>query len=204
LKHKTGIYAGTFDPVHTGHIAFALEAMKRVQMDKLYFLPERRPRHKTDVSHFGHRVAMLKRATDPYPACGVLELEDSSFSVERTLPRLRKRFKEDQLFLLAGSDTAKRLIDWPGSQHLLANVGLVVGVRSDDDPVAIAKEINAWPFQPRTLMIFPSFAPQVSSSQIRDAIRQRQSATGTLTSVVSYNSRNWLYIDMPRSDVDKP
>src|SRR5581483_3364510 len=90
IMKRIGIYSGVFDPVHAGHIGFALQAVERAGLDKVYFLPERRPYHKQGVEHFGHRVAMLKRATRPHPALSVLELEDISFTVERTLPKLQK------------------------------------------------------------------------------------------------------------------
>jgi cytidyltransferase-like protein len=61
-QSRIGIYSGTFDPVHAGHMAFALQAMQEAKLDRLYFLPERRPRYKQGVEHFAHRVAMLERA----------------------------------------------------------------------------------------------------------------------------------------------
>src|SRR3982750_4185468 len=99
---RIGIYAGVFDPVHAGHIAFALQAGDKARLDKIYFLPERRPRHKQGVEHFGHRVAMLKRASKPHTKLDVLELEDISFNMERTLPRLQKKLKGEQLVFLFG------------------------------------------------------------------------------------------------------
>src|SRR4051812_4657029 len=94
---RIGIYAGTFDPVHSGHVSFALQALKAAELDKVYFLPERRPRNKQHVEHFGHRTAMLKRAAQPHSQFEVLEMVDISFSVERTLPKLQKQFEGDQL-----------------------------------------------------------------------------------------------------------
>ena len=130
---RIGIYAGTFDPVHTGHVAFALQAMEKAKLDKLYFLPERRPRHKKGVEHFGHRVAMLQRAVKPHPKFAVLELDDVSFSIERTLPRLKREFLSDQLVFLFGSDAIQHLGNWPLAERLLASSELVIGLRSQDD-----------------------------------------------------------------------
>src|SRR4051812_40769392 len=85
LKSKRiGIYAGTFNPVHTGHVAFALQAVKEANLDEVYFVPERQPRGKAGVEHFGHRVAMLKRALRPYKQFDVLELVDVNMTVNRT------------------------------------------------------------------------------------------------------------------------
>src|SRR4051812_33685276 len=126
---RIGIYAGTFDPVHAGHVTFALQAMEAAGLDKVYFLPERRPRNKQHVEHFGHRVAMLKRAAQPHPQFEVLELVDVSFSVERTLPKLRQQFADDELVFLFGSDVVVSLQSWPKSELLLKDNELVIGLR---------------------------------------------------------------------------
>jgi nicotinate-nucleotide adenylyltransferase len=46
---KIGIFAGTFDPIHEGHVAFAQAVLADLSLDKIYFLPERQPRRKTNV-----------------------------------------------------------------------------------------------------------------------------------------------------------
>lgn len=204
MKSRIGIYAGTFDPVHGGHIAFALQAMERAGLDKLYFLPERRPRHKKGVEHFGHRVAMLQKAVRPHPKFAVLELDDSSFNIMRTLPKLQARFAGDQLVFLFGSDVIADLPTWPQAERLLEDSELVVGCRREDDPAIIRECINNWPLTPRVCMVFSSYAPEVSSGRVRDALRQRRSVRGLLKSVERYSNRNWLYVSLARTTgVDK-
>ncbi len=196
MKRRIGIYAGTFDPVHAGHVAFALQAMEYAKLDKVYFLPERRPRHKKGVEHFGHRVAMLKRAAKPHPCFGVLELDEISFSVQRTLPKLRRRFAGNQLVFMLGSDTAKHLGEWPLADRLLAGSELVIGLRSQDKPAELKELVSNWPVSPRAVTMFDSHIPSASSSKVRDGLRKRQRAEGTLTSVERYSDSNWLYVSV--------
>lgn len=195
-SQRIGIYAGTFDPVHAGHMAFALQAVQAAKLDKVYFLPERRPRRKRHVEHFAHRVAMLKRAAVPYPQFEVLELVDVSFSVERTLPQLQRRFKEAELVFLFGSDILSGLADWPKADRLLANSELVIGLREQDDRQKLHRIIEAWPTPPKALTMFASYAPEVSSGRVREALRRRQTAPGLLTSVERYSDRHWLYVSL--------
>src|ERR1035438_181672 len=89
---RIGIYSGTFNPIHTGHITFALQATTEASLDKIYFLPERKPRNKAQVEHFAHRVAMIKQAIRPHPKFNILELTDPSFSVKASLPKLQAIF----------------------------------------------------------------------------------------------------------------
>src|SRR4051812_2046291 len=129
MSKRIGIYAGTFDPVHAGHLTFALQALEAAKLDKVYFMPERRPRGKQHVEHFGHRVAMLRRAVRPYPQFDVLEMVDVSFSAERTLPALKNQFQDAQLVFLFGSDIIPGLQGWPSSGRFLKDNELVVGLR---------------------------------------------------------------------------
>lgn len=194
LVKRIGIYAGIFDPVHAGHIAFALQAIQKAGLDKVYFMPERRPWHKQGVEHFGHRVAMLTRATKPHSKLGVLELEDISFTIERTLPKLQKRFAGSQLVFLFGSDVITQLPSWPKVENLLACSELVVGIRKQAALPHIRQDIMGWPIRPQKLHIFESYAPDVSSGKIREALRRRTYVRGLLASVARYANRNWLYV----------
>jgi nicotinate-nucleotide adenylyltransferase len=194
LIKRIGIYAGTFDPVHSGHIAFALQSLKAVKLDKIYFLPERRPRNKQQVEHFGHRVAMLNRATEPYPEFNVMELVDVSFTVDRTLPKLMQMFPGAQLIFLFGSDVITNLAEWSHSKELLEAGELVIGLRAQVDRATVHDIVESWEAQPKAVTIFDSFAPDVSSGKVREALRARRQTKGLLKSVERYNDRNWLYI----------
>lgn len=193
---RIGIYAGTFDPVHTGHVTFGLQALQAAQLDKIYFLPERRPRCKEHVEHFGHRVAMLRQALEPHPQLDVMELVDVSFSSERTLPHLKNQFPKAQLVFLFGSDIVPSIAQWPKAERLLRNGEFVIGLRNDDKSDQIKEIVEAWPVQPKIVTMFQSYAPRVSSGKIREALRRRKKADGILTSVERYSNRHWLYVSL--------
>lgn len=195
-KQRIGIYAGTFDPIHAGHVTFALQAVRAAQLTKVYFLPERQPRSKQHVEHFAHRVAMLRHALKPHSQFEILELVDINFSVKHTLPFLQKKFKGDQLVFLFGSDIVPGLAKWPYVSSLLSDNELVIGLRLQDDHATIRHTVENWDYQPKALTMFPSYAPKVSSSKVREALRKKTSVEGLLTSVEHYSNRNWLYISL--------
>lgn len=197
MSHKRiGIYSGTFDPVHAGHIAFALQALEQAQLNRIYFLPERRPRHKPGVEHFAHRVEMLKQATVPYQQFYVLEAVDVSFSVKRTLPMLKQKFKRDQLVFLFGSDAVSDLPNWPYAEQLLRSSELVIAAREGKNTTDLQIAIAAWPVQPQAAVMLTSYAPSVSSTVVREALRSRQPAAGLLQSVARYSNHHWLYVSV--------
>lgn len=192
---RIGIYSGTFDPVHAGHIAFALQAAEQANLDEVIFLPERRPRLKQGVEHFGHRVAMLNNAVRPHAKLQVLELHDKHFTIARTLPRLQKLFLGAELVFLVGSDVVGHIGDWPDATRLLSTSELVVGVRSRESIARTRQRIKNLPVVPRCV-ILRSHVAGVSSGKIRDAIKQRVLTEGSLPSVHRYASQNWLYVSI--------
>jgi nicotinate-nucleotide adenylyltransferase len=196
-KRRIGIYAGTFDPVHSGHVAFALQSLEAAKLDAVYFLPERQPRGKHQVEHFGHRVGMLERALKPHPKLHVMELVDANFSVKRTLAQLRKRFAGADLIFLFGSDIVPGLSDWPHAAKLLEDSELVIGIRSRDNREKLRTIIEAWQVQPKSVTMFDSYAADISSGIVRDALREgRATVPGLLKSVERYSDRHWLYVSL--------
>lgn len=190
-----GIFSGSFDPVHKGHLALALEAIQTAGLDKVYFLPDVVPYHKEGVTHFAHRVAMLKLALRPYKNLHVLELTDKRFTVARTLPKLQQKFPGDTLFLLIGTDVLEQLHinAWPAQDRLLAAMTLIVGIRSES-------------FKPRARMLLDSLQPEgmiietdrsaASSRAIRGALQNGETHEELLDSLRDYIAQNWLYVSV--------
>jgi len=194
---RVGIFAGTFDPVHTGHITFALQAIDQAKLDEVMFLPERRPRGKPATEHYGHRVAMLRQALKPHVKLSLLELVEAQFTVRRTMSHLRGVVGDAELALLMGSDVLPYIPDWPHADQLLKQIELIVGVRAGESPEAVRLRVETWSIHPRKLTVFESYAPVVSSGAVRQALRQRQVAAGVLSSVLRYSRQNWLYVALP-------
>lgn len=99
---RTGIFGGTFDPVHYGHIRLAETAYNELSLDKVIFMPAYIPPHKADniVSDWEHRVNMLKLAISDIPYFNISflekELQGRSYTA-RTLSILKENMKH--LFL---------------------------------------------------------------------------------------------------------
>ena len=193
---RIGIYSGAFDPVHAGHITFALQAIRLSRLDEVYFLPERKPRHKQGVEHFGHRVAMIKQALKPHSRFKLIELTDISFSIEYTLPKLQRQFEGDQLVFLFGSDAVSTLGDWPKIERLLSSSEMIIGLREHADEKRLKKQIEHLPVSPKSVTIISSYAPNVSSGKIRAALRRGIKTDGLLMSVQRYSNQHWLYVSL--------
>lgn len=130
--NRIGILAGTFDPIHEGHIGFCLAAAERGHLEKVYILPERTPRSKQNVGDFKTRLHAAKDAVAPHSNLGVISFEEPCFSVDTTLPQLRARFEPARITLLIGSDVAcMSLPNWDNLEQLTLDVDFIVGIRGD-------------------------------------------------------------------------
>lgn len=143
MEHRIGIYSGTFDPVHPGHIAFAQEAMRVCDLDEVLFLPEQKPRGKEYITDISHRAALIECAVKATPGLRVVQLASKQFNVEETLPELRRMFGKSHLTLLLGSDVVRTfLYRWEGLDVLLSDVSLAIGLRIGDSSAEVTTIIN--------------------------------------------------------------
>jgi nicotinate-nucleotide adenylyltransferase len=133
MRQRIGIYPGTFDPVHQGHLAFAAEAMRQCKLDEILFLPEASPRGKPEVSPIDVRIASLVKVVQTLQAAKVIRLDHSQFTTARTLPALMRLCGNAELTLLVGSDVARTLsYRWDDLDILLRSTSLAIGLRAGD------------------------------------------------------------------------
>lgn len=131
---RIGIFGGTFDPVHMGHLILAEQCREQARLDRVLFVPAALPPHKlhAPVTPFGRRVEMLALATAGQPAFQVDELEKDrpgpSYTVD-TLRALRAREPGAELALLAGADVLPDLAGWREPAGIAGLATLLVAAR---------------------------------------------------------------------------
>ena len=114
---RIGIFGGSFDPVHLGHLIAAETAREQAGLDRVLFVPAARPPHKLDrtLAPAADRRVMLDLATGGHSAFAVssieLDRDGVSYTVE-TLRALSSRFPADRLVLLLGPDAVRGLPTW--------------------------------------------------------------------------------------------
>ncbi|MBY0460836.1 MAG: nicotinate (nicotinamide) nucleotide adenylyltransferase [Gemmataceae bacterium] len=127
---RIGIYGGTFDPVHLGHLILAEQCRAQAHLDEVWFVPSYAPPHKAkDVTRFEQRCDMLELAIAGHPAFKVdrieKELPPPSYTA-LTLVEFHSRHPGDEFFLLMGSDCLPDLPGWYEPRQVIARAGLVV------------------------------------------------------------------------------
>jgi nicotinate-nucleotide adenylyltransferase len=136
MHRHIGIYSGTFDPVHPGHIAFAKEAIDLFHLDKVIFLPEKKPRQKQRASDISKRQMLLEEALLSEPKLESHVLRSNQFTILETLPELHQLLPGSKFTFLMGSDTALRLPTWGNLPLLLAGASFLVAMREGDNRTA--------------------------------------------------------------------
>jgi nicotinate-nucleotide adenylyltransferase len=132
-----GLFGGTFDPIHRGHLALARAAAVRYALRQVLFVPASAPPHKPDLAltAFIHRYAMVALATQDERGFvpSLLEALEAparaSYSID-TVRRLKKTLrKSDRLFFLIGIDAFRDVAKWREARALLAECDFVVASR---------------------------------------------------------------------------
>jgi len=179
-----GLFGGTFDPIHRGHLALSRAASERCELSRVLFVPANVPPHKQTqpLSAFSHRYAMIALATaeekDFSPslleAPEDLELVSSGKGKTRpanpnytidTVKRLKQSFKKaDRLFLLIGIDAFEEIAKWHQAEALFRECEFVVASRPG---YSLADVANALPasLRPRQGVTRP-FQKQAASGDL--------------------------------------
>ena len=132
---KIGIFGGTFDPVHLGHINLALDAKLQAGLDKVIFIPAKLQHFKLDkrVTDGKDRLAMLREAVSDISGLEVssyeLDAEGISYTY-LTMRAMKKAFGDDaKLYFIMGTDSFLKLEKWKNSRELLETCSYIIGTR---------------------------------------------------------------------------
>jgi nicotinate-nucleotide adenylyltransferase len=132
---RIGVFGGTFDPIHLGHLILAEQCREQARLDEVWFVPAPRPPQKEGqaVTRFDQRVEMLQLAVAGNPAFRVDEVEKDragpSYTVD-TLAELKRRHPGYDFFLLIGGDSLADLPTWREPARLVEQATLLVMSRA--------------------------------------------------------------------------
>jgi nicotinate-nucleotide adenylyltransferase len=128
---RIGVYGGTFDPVHLGHVVPVEETRTRLGLDRILYVPAHHPPHKpaSPSASAHHRFAMLALALEPYPSLLLSDFEvvrgGTTYTIE-TLRHLRAQREDAEILLVLGSDSLAQIETWRSFRELLSEFRLAV------------------------------------------------------------------------------
>lgn len=165
---RIGLFGGSFDPIHLGHLLAAHEAASALRLDQVLFVVAARPPHKTPVAppEARYEMVLLATAEEERFFASRLELDrpGPSYTVD-TLEEARRLFPKDELFFITGADAYRDVLTWKEGGRLPELATLV----------AVARP--GYPLDGMPVPVVPLRVPEVgiSSTEIRRRLKERRS-----------------------------
>jgi nicotinate-nucleotide adenylyltransferase len=216
-KKRIGLFGGTFDPIHCGHVKAAENVQIIFSFDRILFIPSYIPPHKEsmNVASAEHRLKMVELALSSFdrffPSSVEIDAKGTSYSIV-TLNRIKEIFPQTEVFFLLGIDAFLEIDTWKDYKDILEQCSFIVmsrpGFRLNE-----AKEILTDTYNQRMIEISGPiereneglFVPHIyllsiktldiSSSEVRDRVGINKSIEGLVPeNVENYIKERHLYL----------
>lgn len=195
-----GVFGGSFNPPHIGHITAVKTAFEWLKLKKVIFIPSRIPPHKKlaiSSPNAEIRAELLRSCLASEPWAEVSEIELNRDSVSYTYDTLRELFSimpNEQFVLLVGTDMFKSLESWFNGEWILRNVSIAVFCRTQQDGEVIEQYAEKYKRLYNTIVdIVPNFAIEISSTKLRSLLSERKGREYTEKNEYAFIIKHGLY-----------
>ena len=197
---KTGIYGGTFNPIHKGHLHIVEAFRKGLGLDRVLLIPTRVPPHKAapDLASPQDRFAMCQLAIQGQPWLELSDMEmrreGKSYTAE-TLEELSALYPQDQFYLLMGEDMFLTLGRWYRPETIFSLASVCTAPRSVHGMDALREKALEYTgtFHARCFLDHIPYLP-ISSTQVRQAVARGEDVSGLVPqAVAAYMKERGLY-----------
>lgn len=197
--NKIGIFGGTFNPIHNGHVHLLTHYLKALDLDKILVIPTKFPPHKEaeNLVSTEMRLEMCKLAVTGIERVEVSDIEllrsGKSYTID-TIEELSKKNPEALFYLLVGSDMFLEFQKWREWEKILSKVILCTASRHNDELNLLYKIGEKLSFYGKGTRVFDFEALPMSSTQIRERLIKGMDCDSYLPLGVSdYILKNSLY-----------
>lgn len=131
---RIGIMGGTFNPIHTAHLILAENAYEELKLDKIYFMPSKKPPHKLNeiILNDEHRIEMIELAIMNNPhfeiSCMELEREGITYTAD-TLEELNRDYPQNDFYFIMGADSLFQIEEWCNIEQIFKLSHIAAAVR---------------------------------------------------------------------------
>lgn len=194
-KQRIAVFGGSFHPVHSGHIALAKHAKEVLSLDRVLFVVDRIPPHKTlaDGASDAQRVEMLRLAVANEPDFSVetleLEREGTSYTVD-TLTELHAREPDAEFYFLMGSDMLLSFHTWRKPEEIAKLATLVCTIREGQSGGETEAAVDLTQRYNARIILLDQVSP-LSSTEVRSRIHDAKPITG----LVEAEQEHYIYLN---------
>lgn len=193
---RIGVFGGTFDPVHDGHVLPVEAAAMKFQLRRVFYVPARVSPHKEESpTDPRHRVAMLALALAGRSDWSIdlqeLDREPPSYTLD-TLRAIQARHPQDELWLLMGTDILASFARWRGPEEILKIARIAAFHR--DPFVGVGLRLPEVAGLADRLTVFDAGSVKISATDLRNDLAQGRSIGGRVPGpVAEYITKQGLY-----------
>ena len=197
---KIGIFGGTFDPVHLGHISLAEDACEQAGLKEVIMVPARIQPFKQDKhTASGHdrlRMLALEAEWNDRITVSSYELDNESVSYTYlTLRAMQERHPDDELYFICGADSLLKIHTWMHADELLTSYSYIIGARPGYKEQEVQEQIQRLHDTYGTsIVLINNKQMDISSTEIRDRLAAGQSVSDLISPKVErYIKEHELY-----------
>jgi nicotinate-nucleotide adenylyltransferase len=216
-KKRIGLFGGTFDPIHCGHVKAAESVQQIFAFDRILFIPSYIPPHKesVDVASAEHRLKMVELALSSFdrfsPSSIEIDARGTSYSIV-TLNRIKEMFPQTDIYFLLGIDAFLEIETWKDYEDVLEQCSFIVmsrpGYSLDDARGVLTDKYNQSMVEVRgpvqkedagfffhKIYLLRIHTLDISSSEVRRRVGKNQSIEGLVPEIVeNYIKERRLYL----------
>lgn len=194
MNKKIGLYFGSFNPVHIGHLLVATYIREHAHLDEVWFIvsPQSPFKQNTDLANEHHRLEMVRLAIENIV---YFKYSDIEFQLNKpsytyiTLQQLKNKYPQHIFKIVIGEDNVEKFDTWKEANWIKNNFEIVVYARNQESRVKSQEIFTSSNFQ-----IFKLPLMDISSTIIRNRIKEKKSIQFfTTENVVEYITKNRLY-----------
>ena len=196
---RIGIFGGTFDPPHVGHLILAAEARDQLDLDCTVWVltPDPPHKHGKEISSLAHRLNMVELAIAQDDAFSLSHVDidrpGPHYTID-TVTILKKQYADQELFYLMGGDSLANLPEWYQANAFLSVVDGIVVMRRPGDEIALSALKEKLPQLNEKLHFVTAPLLEISANQIRRRIKQQRTYRYyLLPSVYDYIKKQKIY-----------
>lgn len=198
---RIGIYGGSFDPVHNGHINAARNFMEELSLDKIIIVPAYCSPFKKGlaVTPSQHRLNMCNIAfgnTEGFEVSDAEILRADEGYMSDTVAQIREQYPDAELFLLLGSDQLLTFQKWHAWSKITDEATVAAAARTWDDDAAMEAAAAVLRSDGAEVIIVPIDVKELSSTDVREAVRRGDDISAMVPpGVAEYIWDNYLYYE---------
>ena len=197
---KIGLYGGTFDPIHVGHLIVLENVLNFMELDKIIILPSSNPPHKVNKQKTDKeiRIEMVRIATADNPRVEVSTFEaedDEVIYTHQTLSHYKETYPDDEFYYIMGEDSFMTIDTWKNYKKIL-NDRLIVFTRYNTDPDSdLVKKVEEIKKDNKMIYLINNLNINISSTLIRGLVKEGKSIKYLVTDpVYDFIKKEGLYV----------